>query len=159
MKVQNLFDACTISNFPIKKRSENQGYFEIKIEELGRRSLRYWWRKYTVSIGVSSKVYPKFRLCGWNNHSVGFHSDNGYIYHNDAVSSGKEYSTSYGKGDIIGCGIRGDEVFFTKNGKHLGVAQKGFSNIKNVFANVGCDGYCKVTYNFGNKPFKYQPEP
>ena len=53
------------------------------------------------------------------------HPDHGYDGRRDVDSErGEQYGPRFGTGDIIGCGLLLDrrEIFFTKNGTHLGIA-------------------------------------
>ncbi|CAG8464114.1 19864_t:CDS:2 [Racocetra fulgida] len=81
----------------------------------------------TISVGLTTKPYPYF-------------------------------SHRWGKGDTIGCGYRPDdgEVFFTKNGKFLGVAFNG-NDVKHTwYPSIGTDGSCELEVNFGDSEFKYK---
>ena len=57
---------------------------------------------------------------GWDNGSWGYHGDDGKKFAD--MSTGRAYGPMYGTGDVIGCGtnLQTGDVFFTKNGKHLG---------------------------------------
>ncbi|CAG8740235.1 10422_t:CDS:2, partial [Dentiscutata heterogama] len=90
-------------------------------------------------------------LPGWNDHSVGYHSDDGNKFHNDGFG-GRNYAETWGCGYYPDTGI----VFFTKNGKSQGNA---FSGLKHIwFPTVGTDGECKVEVNFGDgeREFRYK---
>lgn len=51
--------------------------------------------------------------------SYGYHSDDGRAFGGDG--SGKMYGRTFGKGDIVGCGLNNDgELYFTLNGEFLG---------------------------------------
>lgn len=112
----------------------------------------------TIAIGLTTKPYPNFRLPGWNDHSVGYHSDDGNKFHNDGFG-GRSYAETWGEtGDTIGCGYYSDTgiVFFTKNGKSQGNA---FTGLKHIwFPTIGADGECKVEVNFGDdeREFRYK---
>ena len=58
--------------------------------------------------------------------------------------------------DVIGCGYRPNtqQVFFTKNGKDLGVAYTGLSYI--WYPTIGSNGICGLKINFGQEEFKYK---
>jgi hypothetical protein len=117
-----------------------------------------------ISIGLSTKPYPYFRLPGWNKHSIGYQSNNGNLYHND-INSGKEYALAYTVGDTVGCGYKPgtNEIFFTKNGDYLGpYTTSNFTN--NPFINsddvnlqhvwyptIAANGQCKLEINFGGE--------
>jgi len=56
---------------------------------------------------------------------------------------------------VIGCGyysITG-QIFFTKNGKYLGIAYTSLFHI--WFPTIGSDGVCSLKVNFGKEKFKY----
>ncbi|CAG8628212.1 16837_t:CDS:2, partial [Cetraspora pellucida] len=112
----------------------------------------------TIAVGLTTKPYPNFRLPGWNDHSVGYHSDDGNKFHNDGLG-GQSYAKTWGEvGDTIGCGYypKNGTVFFTKNGKSQGNA---FTGLKHIwFPTVGADGECKVEVNFGDgdREFRYK---
>jgi hypothetical protein len=63
---------------------------------------------------------------GLCNHSYGFHGDNGCKFAG-SVKAGDDWST-WAIGDIIGCGFNfnSKSIFYTRNGRLLGVA---FQNI------------------------------
>ena len=58
--------------------------------------------------------------------------------------------------DVIGCGYYPctGQIFFTKNGKSLGVAYTGLFHI--WFPTIGSDGICSLKANFGQMEFKYR---
>ena len=71
-------------------------------------------------IGVCEDVSPLVGMPGWGTKSWGYHSDDGKLF--SESGQGIPYGETYRTGDVIGCG--GDtlrkEIFFTKNGVHLG---------------------------------------
>lgn len=155
-KLGSKYDDMMIqTNFPFftpeihNPEEEILHYFEITL--LNKVS-----KDYTVAIGISTKPYPYFRLPGWNKHSVGYHSDDGRKFWNDEFG-GRDYGPEWGKlGDVIGCGYKPKtgEVFFTKNGKFLGIAFAGLRHI--WYPTIGSDGHVKMKINFGDEPFVYK---
>ncbi|POG59481.1 hypothetical protein GLOIN_2v1721809 [Rhizophagus irregularis DAOM 181602=DAOM 197198] len=112
--------------------------------------------KTTIAIGLATKPYPAFRLTGCNLNSVGYHSDEGKKFHNDGLT-GTKYAEKWGEiGDVIGCGYYPNtgQVFFTKNGKNLGIAYTGLLHV--WFPTIGSDGVCSLKVNFGQDEFKYR---
>jgi len=74
-------------------------YFEITLQSKLSKDT-------TVAIGISTKPYPYFRLPGWNQNSVGYHSYDGRQFWNDEYD-GRNYGPEWGeKGDVIGCGYK-----------------------------------------------------
>jgi len=73
--------------------------------------------------------------------------------------NGEEYSETFSQGDTIGCGYDADNkaVFFTKNGKFLGVAMKHVSyNFERCFPGIGTwELNDEVWFNFGKQPFLF----
>ncbi|XP_077984428.1 uncharacterized protein LOC144439053 [Glandiceps talaboti] len=96
--------------------SPDHNYFEVEILDTGYRN--------TIGVGLAPQDYSLSRQPGWDEGSVGYHSDNGFLY----IGSGRgtKYATVCKKGDVIGCGIQFNEelsnklsVFFTKNNEEL----------------------------------------
>ena len=87
-------------------------------------------------IGICEKDCQLTKQLGTDKKSYGYKSD-GKIYHNKAT--GEEYGPKFDRYDVIGCGliISKKQVFFTLNGRNLGVA---FSNVniskENLYASV-----------------------
>ena len=80
----------------------------------------------SVGIGVGEKSYPLYRMPGWNINSIGYHGDDGRLYHQKG--RGTQFGPTCTEGDRMGCGVDFDtdvgygycEVFFTKNGQPVG---------------------------------------
>ncbi|GAA5846914.1 hypothetical protein JCM9279_006948 [Rhodotorula babjevae] len=137
---------CVQSNLPVPKLNDVY-YFESKMYEKPEAT--------NVSIGLTTKPYPSFRLPGVSRYSVGYHSADGFKSHSFPFTA-----TSYGppllEGDTLGVGYRPrtGTVFFTRNGKKLDEAFVGF-NRHNVFPTVGADGPCSVHVNLGQAGFVF----
>ncbi|KAK0062250.1 hypothetical protein Bpfe_008351, partial [Biomphalaria pfeifferi] len=104
-------------------------YFECVVKSVGS--------KRHIGIGFAGRNYPINTMLGWRLSSVGYHADNGLLYHNS--SSGhitiETESLQFNTGDVIGCGLdvattkfRLDgslenqqiiKFYFTKNGKRV----------------------------------------
>lgn len=97
-------------------------------------------------------AYASCRTYGW-------HSDDGHFFNGDG--EGDLYSQGGSQGDVVGCGIsqRGDELFFTRNGRFLGAAVRfPLCELKSaeLFPTVGLDGKgVEVEANFGDRPFVF----
>ncbi|KPV73763.1 uncharacterized protein RHOBADRAFT_16831, partial [Rhodotorula graminis WP1] len=137
---------CVQSNLPVPKLNDVY-YFESKMYEKPEAT--------NVSIGLTTKPYPSFRLPGVSRYSVGYHSADGFKSHSFPFTA-----TPYGppllEGDTLGVGYRPrtGTVFFTRNGKKLDEAFVGF-NRHNVFPTVGADGPCSVHVNLGQAGFVF----
>lgn len=142
---QDVDDRCIQSNNRI------MGYYEVTITQISN--------KVCLAVGFSTKPYPSFRFPGWDEHSIGYHSDNGHKFFNDP-GDGSQYGPIYGKGDTIGCGFTenhdgsSQSFFFTRNGKHLGIAFTTNKLMGETYACIGGDGECSFTINFGNDSSK-----
>lgn len=141
---------CVQSNLPLPKLNEVY-YWEAKMYELPPGT--------TVSIGLATKPFPSFRMPGWNKHSIGYFSSDGF-----KSTAYPFLSTSYGpaltEGDVLGVGYRprSGTVFFTRNGKRLPDAFTGLGyglSAGNVFPTVAADGAAAVHVNLGQAGFVF----
>ncbi|UZO08642.1 uncharacterized protein OCT59_028895 [Rhizophagus irregularis] len=109
-----------------------------------------------IAIGFAPKNHSIYRLPGCDTHSVGFHSDEGRTFHNEGYT-GSKYAEKWGEiNDVIGCGYCPSigQVFFTMNGKNLGIAYTGLFHP--WYPTIGSNGVCSLKVNFGQEEFKYK---
>jgi hypothetical protein len=141
------FDSeCSVqSNLPIPKQNEVY-YWEAKIYDKPETSL--------VSIGLTTKPYPLFRLPGLHRTSIAYTST-GHRRFNQPFSA-TTYAPPYVQGDVVGVGYRPrtGTVFFTRNGKKLEDVAHGLKT-QNFFPTVGAHGPCNVHVNFGQMGFVF----
>lgn len=108
----------------------------------------------TIVIGFSGKSVGLARPPGWEADSWGYHSDDGHCY--AGQTAGKPYGPSFTASDVIGCGVnfRTGEVFFTKNGVHLGIAFREVGKACSLYPTVGLKKSGEhIRVNFGQTPF------
>ncbi|KAI9675652.1 MAG: Rsp5p-dependent ubiquitination, sorting of cargo proteins at the multivesicular body [Caeruleum heppii] len=141
------FDSeCSVqSNLPVPKQNEVY-YWEAKIYDKPDAT--------TISIGMSTKPYPLFRLPGFHRYSVAYTST-GHRRHNQPFTPAS-YGPQYMQGDVVGVGYRPrtGTVFFTRNGKKLEDVAHGLKS-QNLFPTVGATGPCTVHVNFGQMGFVF----
>lgn len=141
------FDSeCTVmSNLPVPKQNEVY-YWEAKIYDKPENTL--------VSIGMSTKPYPLFRLPGFHKYSVAYTSTGQRRYNQPFNPT--PYGPPYVQGDVIGVGYRPrtGTIFFTRNGKKLEDVVHGLKT-PNFFPSVGANGPCTVHVNFGQAGFVF----
>ena len=123
-------------------------YFEIKV-------LNAHLKAGSIGIGLTTDGANLRRMPGWDKHTIGYHGDDGNLFYE--TKQGSKYGPRFGKGDIVGCGISlaTKTVFFTKNGRSLGVA---VSKMENQFwyPTVGLGTRNdKIRINFGQDTFLY----
>ena len=78
-----------------------------------------------LGIGVGEYKYPLDQMPGWCRNGVGYHADDGQLYHEHG--RGEEFGSTCTLGDRMGCGVNFDDneqssyisVFFTKNGEQV----------------------------------------
>lgn len=136
--------ACTVqSNLPLPKSNEVY-YWEVKLFDLPPTT--------NVSIGLTTKPYPPFRLPGHSRYSIAYHS-NGDKSHNYPFTS-TSFGPSLKEGDTLGIGYkpRSGTVFFTRNGRKTEDAFVGLGKF-NLFPSIGADGPCSVHVNLGQAGF------
>ena len=141
------FDSeCSVqSNLPIPKQNEVY-YWEAKIYDKPESTF--------LSIGVTTKPYPLFRLPGFHRFSIAYTSS-GHRRYNQPFQS-TAYGPPYVEGDVVGVGYRPrtGTIFFTRNGKKLDDVAHGLKS-QNFFPTVGANGPCNVHVNFGQMGFVF----
>ncbi len=92
-------------------------YFEIEIVESGAEC--------AIGIGAGELKYPLSRMPGWNKNSVGYHADDGRLYHERGI--GSAFGPRCQAGNRMGCGVDFThedsgyvKVFFTRNSERVG---------------------------------------
>lgn len=136
-------------------------YFEVTIERVScsdpqemRQNSLY---DECIAVGLASKSFEKSKqLPGWDKESYGYHGDDGGIFHGKGRQL-LQYGPSFGCGDVVGCGVdySKKQIFFTLNGRFLGVAFRDIKLWKELFPTVGIDAQAKVCMNFGLAPFVF----
>jgi hypothetical protein len=104
------------------------------------------------SIGLATYPFPATVLPGRARTSIGYHSRTGRKYLSNPYDDGYEYATTFAEGDVVGCAyqVRDGLVFFTKNGRVLGVAAVGWGlGTEQIWACVGMEGRGEVHMEFG----------
>ena len=95
-------------------------YYEIEVLSLGEKG--------TIAVGAAAVDHYLARQPGWVRRSIGYHGDDGKLFHHSGT--GVSFGPSWRLHDTVGIGIRkhtrhvtdDDEVqvFFTRNGVELG---------------------------------------
>ncbi|KAI9020203.1 concanavalin A-like lectin/glucanase domain-containing protein [Phycomyces nitens] len=124
-------------------------YFEITVLDCEPNTV--------MAIGLATKPYPVFRMPGWNNHSIGYHSDDGRKFCDDA-SGGQDYGPQWGFGETVGCRYDPDHgsVSFTLNGNPLGTAFRLLEQ-RFYYPSFGSDKPSRFFVNFGSQSFVHTP--
>eukprot|EP01124_Arcella_intermedia_P003482 TRINITY_DN11926_c0_g1_i1.p1 TRINITY_DN11926_c0_g1~~TRINITY_DN11926_c0_g1_i1.p1 ORF type:complete len:474 (-),score=92.52 TRINITY_DN11926_c0_g1_i1:110-1531(-) len=130
------------ANCPIRVTSFTSFYFEITLESL---------QDGVVALGLCTRDFPTSRAVpGWLDRSYGYHSDDGGIF----ASSGEKAKMGwqkFGAGDVVGCGIEGGKVYFTRNKAKLETSIKLPQDL--FYITVGMSRKSSWSYNFGAVPF------
>ena len=131
------------------KREDKFGYFEIHVVNAG--DLRI------LTVGLVDEKFPiNSKQPGWDKDSYGYHGDDGGCFHNNGA--GKPWGERFNPGDVIGCGINYEgkgEVFWTKNGKFLGVSHIG-PQADVYYPAIGVENNGAIfRVNFGKTPFQF----
>lgn len=141
------FDSeCSVqSNLPIPKQNEVY-YWEAKLYDKPESTL--------LSIGLTTKPYPLFRLPGLHKYSIAYTSTGQRRY--NQPFNGTNYAPPFVQGDVVGVGYRPrtGTVFFTRNGKRLEDVAHGLKS-QNFFPTVGANGPANVHINFGQMGFVF----
>ncbi|XP_062517586.1 uncharacterized protein LOC134192844 [Corticium candelabrum] len=93
-------------------------YYVVRIVKYGTQG--------TIAIGLARRNYSLNRQPGWDSGSIGYHCDDGIVYH--TLSDNDQCYGCAQEGDLIGCGIskfvapneQQAIIIFTKNGIKMG---------------------------------------
>ena len=95
-----------------KPMSRQKNYFEVKIMKTVGDGV--------IGIGVGHKNYVLSNMPGWRGHSIGYHADDGGLFHEDGLP--QLHGLPCVVGDRMGCGVDFTNsedghvcVWFTKN--------------------------------------------
>lgn len=119
-------------------------YWEVHIVDKGRVG--------HIGIGLCAANTSLGRLPGWDEHSYGYHADDGFLFKG---SGGESYGPTFTTGDTVGCCVnfRDNTVLYTRNGERLGVAFRGILT-EPLYPTVGLRTPGEVVEaNFGQRPF------
>ena len=125
-------------------------YFEVTVLDAGLRG--------SIAVGLADSTLQLCRQPGWEPNSYGYHGADGRKYTDS--ERGESYGPAFTTGDVVGCGVlclSRRQVFFTKNGRHLGDAFVGVGGV--LYPTVGLHSPNeRVAVNFGGSPFKFDCE-
>ena len=125
-------------------------YYEVKVQNGGTNT--------AIGVGLIERGSAPRGMPGWYDGSYGYHGDDGNKFTAKYYGRGRNYSGTYAEGDVIGCGLLSNKIFYTKNGKYLGVAFKGVAQVPTdlyVMVGLHTDREPQVRVNFGQAPFVF----
>ncbi|QYT04588.1 hypothetical protein H0G86_011490 [Trichoderma simmonsii] len=153
------------SNFPSSSRMSGLVYFEVTIQAQSSDAIpeevadnAHNPNSCIISAGFCGEFCNLSQShVGWEKWSVGYHGDDGYIFHESAESSPGTGFT-FGPGDTIGCGIDYDseKYFFTHNGVVI-YSQRSTIIYRKVYPAVAHRYIpCQIEVNFGSSNFRWK---
>lgn len=143
--------ACITADFSFDGTPKGGfGYFEIQVLSQGTHGM--------VTLGMTSAKYDTNAHPGWYPHSFALHGDDGQVFF--SVGAGNIWGPRFSEGDIVGCGFNAvtQEIWFTHNGKFLGVAFREVDMLQKEawFPTIGMSSPGeKAKANFGAVPFLF----
>lgn len=153
------FECSTITNLPIPMKNDVY-YFESKIYSLPNPE------NTVISVGLSIKPYPWFRLPGRHQNSMCYDSTG----HRRLNQPFKFLETEpplpkFVEGDVIGVGYRtrNGTIFLTRNGKKVNESRLGghikhfkpMNGLAQIFPVVGANNLCSIHVNLGQAGFVF----
>jgi hypothetical protein len=139
----------------VNAKFEEMFYFEVTMVE-GKVQ-----EQLSAGVGICEAGYPADTFVGWryesdNLESIAYHADDGLKRYCDDY--GKTYGPSWDGNDTVGVGLHyvgknEANVFFTKNGQYLGVAQTVTN--KQWYPALGHSMKLKMKVNFGQEAFVF----
>lgn len=151
------FECSVQTNLPIPHTNDVY-YFECKIYSLPKPE------ETIVSMGISTKPYPWFRLPGRHLHSVTYDSDGYRRFRQPFPIEGDPPFPKLAEGDVVGVGLRtrSGTVFFTRNGRKVSELKIG-GHIKHfnlpskmqLFPTIAANNTSSIHVNVGQLGFVY----
>ena len=134
-------------------------YYEAHVLDAGEQGY--------IAIGWGQRSFPgRCRQPGWEQHSYGYHGDDGRAYHRSGF--GKPFGPTFGTGSVVGTGLvlpdlsphdckpacpRNGKIFYTLNGSLLGFAFREVRCADSLVPAVGVHSPGeRVRLRFGGEP-------
>lgn len=143
--------ACVQADFGFDGKPETPFiYWELQILGQGDGS--------AITMGFAHGKYDLESHPGWNTHSFALHGDDGQIFM--TTGQGNIWGPRFAIGDVVGCGInpKTEEIWYTHNGKFLGIAHHHADDIpkQRWYPTMGLTAHGdKAKANFGSFPFLF----
>uniref|UniRef100_A0A914CN74 B30.2/SPRY domain-containing protein n=1 Tax=Acrobeloides nanus TaxID=290746 RepID=A0A914CN74_9BILA len=140
-------DAAMIRAIRPIPKSSGVYYFEIRVASRGADG--------AIGIGICGKSSSLNSMPGWETDTIGYNGEDGMVYCDGEYLKYKQ--KTFTTGDVVGCGVDfcKKEIFFTKNGKNLGVADVNIPII-DIYPTIGFNSAGAIMEtNFGQKSFVY----
>eukprot|EP01111_Echinosteliopsis_oligospora_P011636 TRINITY_DN3885_c0_g1_i4.p1 TRINITY_DN3885_c0_g1~~TRINITY_DN3885_c0_g1_i4.p1 ORF type:complete len:369 (+),score=62.52 TRINITY_DN3885_c0_g1_i4:355-1461(+) len=129
-------------------KKTHRPYFEIRINSISNN-------KSMLAIGLVPKDI-KFinNMPGWDVGSYGYHTDDETVQASGQDLVGEKMGEVAGikKGDVIGCGVDTDSIYWTRNGIIIERVEIENPNLQSLYPAVALD-YGIFSSNFGDFPF------
>ena len=123
-------------------------YYEIEVKNAGLRR--------SITMGFTSKTTKLDKTMNWFEGLFGYRAKDGFKLRDGP--KGESYGPTFTSTDIVGAGVDFQlmEIFFTKNGKHIGF-NPAFQNVPGfLYPTIGLHSPGEhVSVNFGQKPFLF----
>lgn len=147
------------SNNNIELLQSNIYYYELTILDKVNQPNTYF-ESPCVSIGFGTKTTPFNSHVGWYSNSIGYHSDDGTMRHNNTNNTAKIISKPWSNNDVVGAGIiwlsqNKIKFFFTLNGKLIWISTEPYDIKDFYFPIIGYDHSNSISVNFSSSKFKY----
>ncbi|KAK6331349.1 hypothetical protein TWF730_004430 [Orbilia blumenaviensis] len=160
----------TVSEDGLSVRHEEQGHYQILMADhpvpVGTNGYYFEMTVHDEDEGTGSSgigiqeegsSYFGYKMVGWYK-GIGYHGDDGGIFCNRSWGV-DEHCPLFGRSherDTVGCGIdiRTMRVYFTLNGKYLGVKATGKRGMR-YFPAISISQKHPADVNFGSRPFMF----
>jgi hypothetical protein len=147
------------TNENVEILQSNIYYYEVTILDKVNQPNTYFEAP-CVSIGFGLKTTPFNSHVGWFCDSIGYHSDDGTMRHNNTNNTAKVISKPWSNNDVVGAGMiwfseNKVKFFFTLNGKLVWISNEPYDIRGYYFPIIGYDHPNSIEVNFSSSKFKY----